>query len=163
MAKDSSTQSDMSVEALKTLTAYLDAKDWKAKQVEGRSAFKARKNIDLCPLDFYFQIIPKQEQFLFYISPVLTFLPSLLNPVSEYVARANFGMRIGNFEVDYAGCKISFRSGLNFHGHGLSTELLDGAVQPALKAFEEFFPGLADVIAGISAPADAIRKIEYGE
>jgi hypothetical protein len=45
----------------------------------------------------------------------------------------------------------------------LSEQLIDNVIQPALTAFDEFFPGLADVIAGIETPASAMAKAEYGK
>ena len=72
-------------------------------------------------------------------------------------------MRIGNFELDYSQAAVCFRSGVNFVGTALTAALIRGAVEPALAAYDEFFPGLARVIAGLDTPEKAIQVIEYGE
>lgn len=41
--------------------------------------------------------------------------------------------------------------------------MLDNVIQPALAAFDEFFPAAAQVIAGIQTPVEAIRSVEYGD
>lgn len=135
---------------------------WKPEAVPEQHAFKEERETQYGPITYYFQIEPELEQFLFYISPEIRLLKEQLLPVAEYIVRANFGMRIGNFELDMKAGKISFRSGLNFKGQGLSAALIDGAVQPALKAFEEFYPSLEKVFAGIKTPVEAINEAEYG-
>jgi hypothetical protein len=72
-------------------------------------------------------------------------------------------MRIGNFELDYEGCKVSFRSSLNFKDVPVTETLIDNVIAPALEAFDEFFKGVVQVMAGVETPVRAIRLIEYGD
>ena len=60
------------------------------------------------------------EEFLFYaVAPIKT--PDEVRPaVSEYVTRANYGLRIGNFELDYGDGEVRYKSSLNFEGQDLS-------------------------------------------
>ncbi len=147
--------------AFETLREYLKQGGWKASELEGKHAFKVVKKRRSIPLTYYFQILEEEEQFLFKIVPVLTLFPDLLALAAEYTARANYGMRIGNFEVSYADAMITFKSGLNFKGQRLTRAWIDNAVQPALTAFAEYFPGLMKVLAGLETPVEAVRKIEY--
>jgi hypothetical protein len=149
-------------DAVEVLRLFLAEDHWAVEPVAGRHAFKATGEDELAPLLYYFQVV-EQEQFLFYIQPQLTLLPEMLPSVAEFIARANFGMRIGNFELDYSEAAVCFRSGVNFKGTGLTAALISGAVEPALAAYDEFFPGLARVIAGLDTPAKAIQSIEYGD
>ena len=144
------------------LRRYLALGSWNAKPIDGRNAFKATADDELAPRVYYFQIVD-QEQFLFYIQPQLTLLPDMLPRMAEFIARANFGMRIGNFELDYSQAAVCFRSGVNFKGTGLTEALIRGAVEPALAAYDEFFPGVVRVFAGVEPPARIIQSIEYGE
>ncbi len=147
---------------LEMVQRYLRDHQWKAEAMPKEHAFKEERETKYGIVTYYFQIEPELDQFLFYISPEIRLIKEQLLPVAEFVVRANFGMRIGNFELDMKEGKVSFRSGLNFKGQGLSTALIDGAVQPALKAFEEFYPSLEKVFAGIMSPLEAINEAEYG-
>lgn len=149
--------------AIETLGGYLRDQAWSAERLAEDTAFKSRRELELCPVVYYFQIKPDLEQFLFYIVPELSLFEDMLAPCAEFVCRANHGMRIGNFELDFRAGQLSFRSSLNFKGVELSAVLIDNVIQPALTAFDEFFPGAARVIAGLDTPAEAIRKIEYGD
>jgi hypothetical protein len=148
--------------AVAVLKQYLAQSDWNAVAIEGRDAFRAERTVGTCPTKYFFQIPEAQEQFLFYIAPEIAVLEHMFGGVTEFITRANCGMRIGNFEFDLGDGEITFRSGLNFSGADLSSELIRGAVEPALKAFDEFFPGLLKVIAGTKSPLAAVREIEYG-
>jgi hypothetical protein len=149
--------------AFETLTQYLNVHGWNAERLAEQTAFKAHKEGELCPLVYYFQIKSDLEQFLFYVVPDINLFEQMLQPTAEYVCRANHGLRIGNFELDFRAGRLSFKSSLNFRGVELTDRLLDNVIQPALTAFDEFFPGASNVIAGLDSPADAIRKMEYGE
>jgi hypothetical protein len=151
------------MEAFRAVRHFLAKREWKVEEIPDASAFKAKVDDELCPRTLFFQVKTEHEQFLFYILPTLTLLPDMLPAIAEFVARANFGMRIGNFELDYRECQVCFRSSVNFKGVPLSEPLIDGVITPALQAFDEFFPGLARVIAGLDTPSKAIRAIEYGE
>lgn len=147
--------------ALDTLARYLQEHDWPAKRVPDRLAFKARKEGELCPVVYYFQLEPELDQFLFYIAPELSLFQEMLPPMAELVCRANDGLRIGSFELSFRTGQLSFRSSLNFRGLELTAALIDNVIQPALAAYDEFFPAVARVIAGLDTPAEAIRKVEY--
>ena len=147
--------------AFATLTKYLQGKPWPLTQIRD-TAYKAVVEGDLCPLTYYFQIPDEHEEFLFYISPEIEFFENLLPDAAEYVCRANYGLRIGNFEVVYRSGRVNFKSSINFKGVALTETLVDNVIQPALTAFDEFFPGLAAVLAGTETPQSAIQKAHYG-
>jgi|SRR6516165_7643146 hypothetical protein len=148
--------------AFDTLQRYLGDKGWSFERIKDDYALRSETEGELCPLTYYFQIKLELEQFLFYIVPKITLLKDMLHPAAEYICRANFGLRIGDFELDYRDGQVQFKSSINFKGVELDKILIDNTIAPALTAFEEFFPGLANVIAGLETPAKAIRKAEYG-
>ena len=158
-----STTNKNGLAAFQTLRQYLEKSEWNASEMEGQYAFTASVDDPLCPRDYFFQIKVELEQFLFYIAPNLMLLPDMLPAVTEYIARANYGMRIGNFDLNYDAGKVNFRSSLNFKGVPLDDQLIDNVISPALMAYDEFFPGLVSVFAGVETPARAVHAIEYGE
>lgn len=158
-----STKNANGLAAFETLRQFLQRGNWNATELKGQYAFTARVEAALSPRNYFFQVKIELEQFLFYIAPTLTLMPDMLPGVAEFIARANYGMRIGNFELDYARGKVNFRSSINFEGVPLVEQLIDNAVAPALVAYDEFFPGLVNVFAGIQTPEVAIRAIEYGD
>ena len=148
---------------LELLRRYLSTHDWPAREMEGRDAFQAQKDTELCPVIYYFQLKVDHQEFLFFIVPQITLLPDMLPPAMEFITRANYGMRIGNFELDLRDGQLGFKSSLSYKGDRLSEALIDAAVAAGLRAYDEYYPGLARVIAGLDSPAQAIHTIEYGD
>lgn len=108
----------------------------------------------------YAQVRVDLEQFVFYaVSPVK--VPEAQRPaVAEFVTRANYGMRIGNFEMDFGDGEVRYKSALDFEGEALSDNLLKNAIYPAVQVLDRYIPGLMAVAFGGKAPVDAIRGIE---
>jgi len=142
------------------LKAYLDADDWRYEEVPGKAAFRANEDTELCTLTYYFQLFEGHHQFGFYIVPNLEIGPELLDAVVEYTTRVNCGLRIGNFEVCHDVPNVSFKSSFCYDGINLTPELLNAAVQPAISAFTEFFPGLATVMTGVLTPEQALDELK---
>ncbi len=80
--------------------------------------------------------------------------------VAEFVTRANYGMRIGNFEMDLADGEIRYKSSLDFEGVGLTPVMIRNVIYPAAQTLDRYFPGLIAVIAGAKSPKAAVELIE---
>jgi hypothetical protein len=150
------------MDARPILLAWLEARGWSAAPVPGRVAYRLERETELCPVTWYLQLLPEHEELLFYIAPKLELLEAMLAPVAETICRLNHGLRIGNFELDFDGRRVSFKSAARYRGIGLTPALIENTVQPALTAFDELFPALAQIIAGLDSPQRAVRKVEYG-
>jgi hypothetical protein len=51
-------------------------------------AFTASGQDEFCRREYYFQIKTDLEQFLFYISPIMLFMPDMLPSIAEFICRA---------------------------------------------------------------------------
>ena len=140
------------------LADYLKQNNWTVEPVSGKVALRGHEDTGLCSLTYYFQLFESHNQFVFYISPDLELEAEFLPAATEYITRVNCGMRIGNFEIDYAALRVSFRSSVDYTKVGLTPGLIEGVIQPAMAAFREFFPGLAPVISGILTPLQALEE-----
>ena len=146
--------------AFATLTQFLKDDGWYPQQLEEKTIHRvyfAGKNGELrC----YAQIRVDLEQFLFYvIAPVKTPEPMHAH-VAEYITRANYGLRIGNFEMDYSDGEVRYKSSFDFDGEHLTPTLIKNAMYPAVHTMDLYLPGLLGVMYGNKTPAEAIRDIE---
>ena len=80
--------------------------------------------------------------------------------VAEFVTRANYGMRIGNFELDLGDGEIRYKSSLDFEGVGLTPVMIRNVIYPAAQTLDRYFPGLIAVIAGARTPRAAVELVE---
>jgi len=147
-------------QAFATLTQFLKDDGWYPQQLDEKNIHRvyfAGKNGELrC----YAQIRVDLEQFLFYvIAPVKTPEP-MYGHVAEYIARANYGLRIGNFEMDYSDGEVRYKSSIDFEGEPLTPTLIKNAMYPAVHTMDLYLPGLLGVMYGNKTPEQAIHDIE---
>ena len=99
-------------------------------------------------------------QCLFYsVAPVRA--PEVLRPaVAEFVTRANWGLLIGNFELDYADGEIRYKTSLQLNGTPLTAELLHPLIYGNVVVMDKYLPGLQAVVALTQTPSSAIQAVE---
>jgi hypothetical protein len=147
-------------EAFERVGQWLTADDWKPQQVDGTTAWRsgfagnngryrviAHVNVELDQLycyAYFDAIVPEGRR----------------GAVAEFIARANYGMRIGNFEIDMNDGELRYKSSLDFRDATLTDELLRNAIYPACTTLDRYVPGLMAVSFANSDPAEAVRAIE---
>jgi hypothetical protein len=146
--------------AFTILTQFLKDDGWYPQQLDDKTIHRVYFAGKKGELRCYAQIRVDLEQFLFYvIAPVKTPEP-MYNHVAEYITRANYGLRIGNFEMDYSDGEVRYKSSLDFEGQPLTPTLIKNAMYPAVHTMDLYLPGLLGVMYGNKTPAEAIREIE---
>ena len=81
--------------------------------------------------------------------------------VGEFCNRANFGLAIGNFELDVDGGEVRFRTSIDAEGTTPTPELVRNAVVANVLTMDRYVPGLLAVLQGVD-PADAVEDCEEG-
>jgi hypothetical protein len=139
---------------------FFKKEDWQFQQTETeltlRLAFQGKNGKWNC----YARARDEQQQFIFYsICPVNAPEEKRL-AVAEFLTRANSGMMIGNFELDFNDGEISYKTSIDVEGDRLSTALIKRLVYANVMMMDEYLPGILSVIYGNVSPADAIAQIE---
>ena len=80
--------------------------------------------------------------------------------MAEFIARANYGLRIGNFEMDFSDGELRYKSSLDFEQENLSFILIAKAIYPAVQTMDYYLPGIMSVIYGKKSALEAIAEIE---
>lgn len=135
--------------------------DWPFYKVEGKSilqmVFQGEKGKWTC----YAKAREEQEQFVFYSVCSVNAPENKRLAVAEFLTRANSGMIIGNFELDFTDGEICYKTSIDVTGDSLSSELIKQMVYANVTMMNEYLPGIMSVIYGDVLPADAIRLIEH--
>jgi hypothetical protein len=100
------------------------------------------------------------EQFVIYFNFGIVAPVDRLDETARFIARANWGLMVGNFEMDYADGQIRFKSSLDFTGADLTETLIRNAIRPAMRAVETYAGGLVSVVAHGKSASEAIRDVE---
>jgi hypothetical protein len=112
------------------------------------------------PLSSALAAITENEQFVFYLIFGVSAEPDGRDEVARFITRANYGLMIGDFEMDYDDGQIQFRSSVDFEGVGLSDKLAANVILPASAAVDRFAEGLMDVLAGRKSAEEAISETD---
>jgi hypothetical protein len=157
---DPTPPNENSLEAFTTLGQFLEADGWYPQRIEDkfvyRMGFAGQNGQQTC----FATIFVDYQQLLFYaIAPVKA--PETARPaVAEFITRANYGLRIGNMEMDFSDGEVRYKSSLDFEGETLTARLIKNTIYPAVQTLDRYLPGLMGVVYGAKSPAEAIADIE---
>ena len=101
----------------------------------------------------------KQERFVFYSFCPLTCPPDKLIAMAVFVTRANYGMIIGNFELDLESGELRYKTSIDVEGAELTSPLIQHMVYANVMMMDNYLPGVMAVIAGTSSE-EAIAMVE---
>jgi hypothetical protein len=148
--------------AFATVGEFMEQDGWHPQTIEEsyvyRSNFMGANGQSEC----YAQVRIDLEQLLFYVVlPVRAPEEARLN-VAEFLTRANYGLRIGNFELDFGDGEIRYKSSLDFEGETLTHGLIRNTLYPAVQTMDRYMPGILAVVYGGKTPAEAVAAVEEG-
>lgn len=146
--------------AFATLGAYLEEDGWHAQRIDDKFAYRAYYYGKNGEIRCYAQIRVDLQQFIFYAVATFRVAEEMRPRVAEYITRANYGLRIGNFEMDYSDGEVRYKCGIDFEGETLTKNLIRYHVYPAVQTMDHYLPGLLKVAFGGMDPAEAIAEIE---
>ena len=148
---------------LDVVEGFLENDDWPISRVEGcavvKTSFEGKNGQFTC----YAQERVEQEQFVFYsVFPVRT-PENKTHEVAEFITRANYGMIIGNFELDYSDGEVRYKTSVDVEDTEINVVLVRHMIYANVLTMDKYFPGLMRVLyAGID-PVSAIDEVEGAE
>jgi hypothetical protein len=139
---------------------FFTVDDWPFVQLPGQPALQIPFQGENGKWNCYARARNEQNQFVFYsICPVNAPENKRL-AVAEFLTRANCGMMLGNFELDFTDGEISYKTNIDVEGDRLSFALIQRVVYANVTMMDEYLPGILSVIYGNLSPEEAIAKIE---
>jgi hypothetical protein len=147
-------------EILDTAVSFFEQDEWPFTQVEGQPVLQMGFRGDNGQWTCYAQAREEQAQFIFYsVCPVNA--PEDKRPaIAEFVTRANYGLFIGNFELDLDDGEIRFKTSVDVEGDRLSTMLVRQLTYTNIVMMDTYLPGIMKVLYGDTSPGEAITEIE---
>lgn len=107
----------------------------------------------------FLQAREEEQQLIFYSLCPRRAEPEQRAQMAEYLARANYGMVIGNFEMDYSDGEVRFKTSIDVEDAYLTRPLLHHIVYANLLMTDKYLPGVNAVIEGQTA-VSAIELVE---
>ncbi|NES67194.1 MAG: YbjN domain-containing protein [Okeania sp. SIO2D1] len=145
---------------LATIIAYFTKDDWTFTKLQGQSvlqmAYQGQNGLWNC----YAQARETEEQFVFYsIYPELVSEEKRL-AMAELLTRINYGLIIGNFEMDFNDGEIRYKTSIGVEGNILTHQIIKRLVYANVAIIDYYLPGIRAVMDGNISPEEAIALIE---
>jgi len=80
--------------------------------------------------------------------------------IAEAIARANYGLKLGRFEMDYSDGELRFYVSHLISDGKLSDEVIERMIKTTVVMLDHYLPAFMSVIYGNEAPEEAIRREE---
>ena len=142
------------------LMAFFDEEKWSYTQHEDRPILKLGFTGKNGNWTCFAQVREADEQFVFYSICPLSVPERKRLAVAEFLTRANYGLIIGNFEMDLDDGEIRYKSSLDAESSELSTGMIKNAVYASVLMMDKYLPGIVTVLGGNTTPKAAIDEIE---
>ncbi len=148
---------------LAKVKAYLIKDNWplsEPKSVGTRSSyiisrFKGKNALFKC-----MAVANRANQLLFYSLYPGTIPPAMRTAVAEVLHLANYGLHIGNFEIDLGDGEVRFKTSLDLDGIDLNDAVLAQLIGCNCRMVDRYYPAVRAVVADGMAPKEAIAIVE---
>jgi len=146
--------------AFETVWRFLEEDGLKPTRVDDKYIYHVSFTGQVAQFNCFAVVRPDIEQFMFYaVYPIKADDP-VRPSVVEFITRANYGLRIGNFEMDYGDGEVRFKVSVDFEGVELQPRMVQTMVHAVFITSNHYIPGLMRVMYGGLTPVEAILEVE---
>lgn len=101
-----------------------------------------------------------EDRFIFYSIGLAASPPERRLALAEFLTRANFGLLMGNFEMDMDDGEVRFKTSIDVEGDRLTTALINQLVRVNIEMMDKYLPGILAVAHQEIDPLTAIIAVE---
>lgn len=105
----------------------------------------------------------RNDQILFYSVAFVKAPPERYGEVTEFITRANYGMTLGNFELDYSDGEVRYKTCMDVGDGELTDALIRPLVYVNCLTMDRYIPGLEAVILAEGSPELEVIRCETAE
>jgi hypothetical protein len=143
-----------------TVVKFFDDDGWPYEQIEDEEILRLEYEGENGKWRCYANVVEDRQRFLF-LSSLANYVPKLMRlEASEYLTRANFGMEVGNFEMDFSDGTVRYRTSVDVEGGELTPVMIKNLVYVNIAVMDQYLPGLAKVVKDGLEPEKAIAEVE---
>ncbi|WP_051463694.1 YbjN domain-containing protein [Leptolyngbya sp. PCC 6406] len=145
---------------LTTLIQFFTEDDWSFTKLQGESALRTACQGEKGQWNCYAKVREAAQQVVFYSVCSLQAAPEQRLAVAEFITRANYGLIIGNFEMDWSDGEIRYKTSIDVEGDRLTPALIKRLVYANVMMMDTYFPGIQAILETGVEPEAAIDLVE---
>ena len=139
---------------------FFEEDDWNYVKLEDSGALQMSYQGDSGRWTCYASADDDSQRLIFYSVAPLTTPLEKIPLMAEFVCKANYGLMIGNFELDFNDGELRYKTSIDVENDRLSTALVRNVVYINLETMDSYLPAIVGIINNQLSPDEAIAKIE---
>ncbi|MBQ4050860.1 MAG: YbjN domain-containing protein [Oscillospiraceae bacterium] len=146
----------------RSVKEYLDSQNWKYKHEEEKHRFIFGMKLDCENVDGCMLVVTARDEEDLSCKALYEFkVPENSRPaVTEYITRANYGLFLGNFQMDLNDGELIYQTYAAFYDHRAMQQEVRRVIQVAIHMAERYGQGFYDIINYGVDPAEAVKFFE---
>lgn len=142
--------------------ASLDASDWNYSIAREGSLIKAGAKGENGSFAVVFDVKEERQIMVIYIISNINFPEHVRPRLAIYLTHCNYGMTLGNFEMDMDDGEVRYKCSVNTTGSILSEEMVDEMLKVSLVVMDRFFGPMIKVAYANYDPKAAYDEASVG-
>ncbi|KOP26692.1 hypothetical protein AMR41_08695 [Hapalosiphon sp. MRB220] len=144
---------------LDIICQFFHTQNWYFSKIEGESVLRMDVGAKNGEWSCFAQLIEDPNRFVFYSVIPEKIVATKRVSVAEYLTRVNYGLVIGNFEMDFDDGEIRFRTSVDVVNDILEFDLIKSLVYTNIGTVDKYLPGIWQVVENDIAPLTALATI----
>ncbi len=143
----------------KTTLQFMESDGWTVTEVQ-EHVYQSGVNGDNGSYRVYVQFLNDVEQVVFYFVINGNVPEAQRLAMAEFLTRANYGMRIGNFEMDFNDGEVRYKTIIDVEGSILKETQVKNYLNIGAMTLDRYYPGIQGVMSGAESALAAVQRIE---
>lgn len=143
-----------------SVVAFLQEDDWRYEEIPGELAIRFSFSGKSARYECFGQANEDHEIFVFYSIVPIRVAEEQRQIVAELLARINYGLNIGNFELDMTDGEIRYKTSIDVEGGELTRRMVETLIAVNISTTDRYFAAFTDVLYSGVAPQEAVGRVE---
>lgn len=150
-------------EICETISDYLSEDNWKFNFDEDDKVFTFNLSIDGQLQHLGYMVFVRDDNYSVYaMAPIRADHEDeeIMSRIAEFICRANYGLRNGNFELDMSDGEIRYKVFVDCEDIIPSRHMIKNSILMSAAMFERYSPGFIKVMFKDANPEEAVEECE---
>lgn len=145
---------------LSSVTDFLTKDDWKFTVDEQKPIVRLSISGKNGKFRCYGRGDDEDGDFVFYSVYQITVPDEKRQEVAIYLTLANYGLTMGNFEMDLRDGEIRYKTSIRLDGAPFDERIVRHIIYANVSTADKYFPGVMRILYGDIAPQQAVEEVE---
>ena len=142
------------------MVQFFTDEEWNFLPVQGQSilqmGFMGKNGSWAC----YAQALDEYQRFSYHSVMESNVPEDKRQAVAEFLTRVNFGLFLGNFEMDFSDGELRYKTSIDVQDGALTQEMIRKLVYSNVMLMDKYLPGIMSVIYAGTSPEEAVARIQ---